>query len=152
PQAWKFSQCLNRIDADRETLGNGMIGRRVQHYLILEEIGRGGMGIVYRAHDDRLRRDVAIKMLTGEEISGRSERERILSEARAACALNHPGIVTIFDVCEAEGHVFIIMELVRGHPLRTVIDTGSIDLRAALRLGLQMAEALEAAHRARILH
>lgn len=129
-----------------------MIGRRIQHYLILEEIGRGGMGAVYRAYDDRLRRDVAVKMLTASGANSSRERDRILAEARAACALNHPGIVTVYDVCEADGHVFIIMELVRGESLRASIDSGAMDLRVALRLGLQMAEALDIAHRAKIIH
>jgi serine/threonine protein kinase len=129
-----------------------MIGRRIQHYLIVEEIGKGGMGVVYKARDDRLRRDVAIKMLRNVEETGGREHDRILSEARAACALNHPGIVTVYDVCEAEGHLFIVMELVRGEALPDLIQAGPLDLRSTLRLSLQMAEALGVAHTAGILH
>jgi eukaryotic-like serine/threonine-protein kinase len=129
-----------------------VIGRRVAHYMVVEEIGRGGMGIVYRGHDDRLRRDVAIKVLSDAGISTGQERDRILHEARACCALNHAGIVTIYDVCEAENRLFIVMELVRGQTLHEILTGGPLDLRAALRLGAQLAAALEAAHRAGILH
>src|SRR5579862_6718757 len=132
--------------------GDAVIGRRIAHYMVLEEIGRGGMGIVYRGHDDRLRRDVAIKVLSNVEVNSAQERDRILHEARACCALNHAGIVTVYDVCEVEGRLFIIMELVRGQTLHETISRGPLDLRAALRLGAQLAAALDDAHRAGILH
>ena len=129
-----------------------LIGRRVSHYLVLEEIGHGGMGIVYRGHDDRLRRDVAIKMLSDAGINSAQDRERILHEARACCALNHAGIVTVYDVCEAHGRLFIVMELVRGQTLHEIISRTPLDVHAVLRLGAQLAAALDAAHRAGILH
>ena len=129
-----------------------LIGRRIAHYLVVEEIGRGGMGIVYRGHDDRLRRDVAIKVLSEAGVNTGQERDRVLHEARACCALNHAGIVTVYDVCEADSRLFIVMELVRGQTLHDVISRGPLDLRAALRLGAQLAAALDAAHRAGILH
>ncbi len=114
-----------------------LIGRRVSHYLIVEEIGRGGMGIVYRGRDDRLRRDVAIKALSNAGINTAEERDRILHEARACCALNHAGIVTVHDVCEAESRLFIVMELVRGETVHEVISRGPLAAcrrRRAVRL------------------
>ncbi len=129
-----------------------VIGRRIGHYMIVEEIGRGGMGIVFRGHDDRLRRDVAIKMLTGAGFNFSQERDRILHEARACCALNHPGIVTVYDVCETDDRLFIVMELVRGQTLHEIISHHPLDLKSVLRLGAQLAAALDAAHRAGTLH
>ncbi|HYM09413.1 MAG TPA: protein kinase, partial [Bryobacterales bacterium] len=95
-----------------------MIGRTISHYRIEEELGRGGMGVVYRARDERLRRDVALKVLPDEMASRSQQRARILAEARAACALNHPVITTIYEVGEEGEQLFLVMELVAGKTLR----------------------------------
>ena len=106
-----------------------MIGQTISHYRIEGELGRGGMGIVYRARDEQLQRTVALKLLPKEFASHTDRRARILAEARAAAALNHPGITTIYEVGEQGEHVFIAMELVAGRSLRELIRRGEIDLR-----------------------
>ena len=108
------------------------------------------MGVVYRARDQRLRRDVAIKILTSEEV--KSQRTRILSEARTASALNHPAIVTIYDIGEADETAFIVMELVAGQSLQELLVAGALEVSAVLRLGAAIAEALAVAHCAGVIH
>ena len=127
------------------------IGARLGPYEIVAPVGAGGMGEVYRARDDRLRREVAIKVLTSTG-AAKSEQERILGEARAASRLKHPGIVTIYDVGESGGQPFIVMELIEGRPLREMVAAGRIEIRAALRIGAGLAEALAAAHAAGVIH
>lgn len=129
-----------------------MIGRTISHYKIEAELGRGGMGVVYRAQDVKLRRQVALKLLSGELFSHTERRARILAEARAAAALNHPGITTIYEVGEEGEHIFIVMELVAGTTLRDVLRDTRPDPRSLARLGLQVAEALEAAHSRGVVH
>ncbi len=129
-----------------------MIGRNISHYRIEEELGRGGMGVVYRARDERLQRSVALKLLP-EQIAGQAERRaRILAEARAAAALNHPGITTIYEVGEDGDQLFIAMELVAGKTLRAMLSEGALEPRALARLGAQVAEALAAAHAQGVVH
>lgn len=129
-----------------------MIGQTISHYRIEGELGRGGMGIVYRARDEQLQRTVALKLLPKEFASHTDRRARILAEARAAAALNHPGITTIYEVGEQGEHVFIAMELVAGRSLRELIRRGEIDLREQARLGAHLAEALAAAHAQGVVH
>ena len=129
-----------------------MIGETLSHYRIEEELGRGGMGIVYRARDEQLQRPVALKLLPKEFASQVDQRTRILAEARAAAALNHPGITTIYEVGEQGDNVFIVMELVTGRGLREMIQQGHIELREQARIGAQLAEALAAAHAQGIVH
>ncbi|MGH9711953.1 MAG: protein kinase domain-containing protein [Candidatus Acidiferrales bacterium] len=130
-----------------------MIGKTLSHYRIDAELGRGGMGVVYRAHDEMLKRDVALKVLR-EDVVGRAEhRAHILAEARAASALNHPGITTVFDVGESGGQLFIVMELVHGETLRHRLSSaGPLETRDLARLGTQIAEALHAAHSRGVIH
>ena len=125
-----------------------MIGSRIAHYRIDAEMGRGGMGVVYRARDERLERDVAIKVLSLDE----SNHARILAEARSAAALNHPGIVTVYEVGEAGEHVFLVMELLGGRSLRGRLAEGALTPRELARVGSQVAEALAAAHARGIVH
>jgi len=94
-----------------------MIGRQLAHFRLVEKIGEGGMGVVYKAHDERLDRDVAIKVLPAENLGDPASRSRLLREARTASKLNHPNICTIHEVGEAEGQAFIAMELVEGKPM-----------------------------------
>lgn len=129
-----------------------MIGQTLGHYRITEKIGAGGMGIVYRAHDERLRREVALKLLP-EQIAGHADRRaRIMTEARAASALNHPGITTIYEVGEEGEQLFIVMELVTGRTLRAMLADGPAEPRALARVGAQVAEALAAAHAQSVVH
>lgn len=127
-----------------------MVGQTISQYRIEEEIGRGGMGVVYRAHDLRLRRDVAVKLLTAET-SGEDRRARLLAEARAASSLNHPVITTIYEVREEDGFIFIVMELLRGKTLRELASTRN-EPKTVTRLGAQIAEGLAAAHEQGLIH
>ncbi len=129
-----------------------MIGQTISHYRIEEELGKGGMGVVYRAHDERLRRDVALKLLSGEISTHAERRARILTEARAASALNHPAITTVYEVGEDGDQLFIVMELVTGRTLREVIARGAPDPITLARLGAQVAEALAVAHAQGVVH
>ncbi len=110
------------------------------HYQIAGEIGAGGMGAVYRAHDQALDRDVAIKLLPADSFRDANARARLLREARIASQLNHPNICTIYEVGEADGQAYIAMELVEGQPLSTRLEAGALPVEEVLRLGLQLAE------------
>lgn len=129
-----------------------MIGQTLGHYRILEKIGAGGMGVVYRAYDERLRRNVALKVLPDAIASHGERRARILAEARGAAALNHPGITTIYEVGEQGEQLFIVMELVSGKTLRSILSEGPMEPRPLLRLGAQVAEALGVAHAQTVVH
>ena len=127
-------------------------GTRVGPYEITALLGAGGMGEVYRAHDDRLDRDVALKMLPPAWFADEAARARLLREARSAAGLNHPNICTIHEVGEAGGHAYIAMELVPGETLSDVLARGSLPLDTTLRYAGQLAEALAHAHEHGIVH
>ena len=129
-----------------------MIGTRLSHYAIGEPLGEGGMGVVYRAVDTRLNRTIAVKVLAPEAVADPARRQRFSREARAASSLNHPNIVTIHDVGDAEGVDFLVMELVAGRPLGEIIPKGGLPIDRAVEYGLRVASALEAAHAAGIVH
>ena len=124
----------------------------VSHYRIEEEIGRGGMGVVYRAIDTRLGRPVAIKMLPAESTTDAERNRRFVQEARSASGLNHPAIVTIHEIDEHDGTTFIAMELVDGTPLDRVLRAGPLPLDTALDYAAQIASGLAAAHAAGLVH
>jgi formylglycine-generating enzyme required for sulfatase activity/cephalosporin-C deacetylase-like acetyl esterase/predicted Ser/Thr protein kinase len=129
-----------------------MIGQTVAHYRITARLGEGGMGVVYEAEDLRLPRHVALKFLPAGQLDDRAARERFEREARAASTLNHPNICTIHDVAEHEGHPFIVMERLRGLTLKDRSSAGPILPREQLKIGLEVADALAAAHAAGIIH
>jgi serine/threonine protein kinase/tetratricopeptide (TPR) repeat protein len=129
-----------------------MLGKTISHYLIQEQLGAGGMGVVYRARDERLGRDVALKLLPAEAIGDAAARQRLEHEARTASALNHPHVCTIYDVGEAEGQVYLAMEFVAGQPLSHSISTEGLPEASIVRIGVQLADALEHAHQHGITH
>jgi non-specific serine/threonine protein kinase len=129
-----------------------MIGQRLAHFRIIEKIGAGGMGVVYRAHDEQLERDVAIKVLPAESFRDPAARARLLREARTASKLNHPHVCTIHEVGEADGQAYIAMELVEGQTLSARLAGGALPVEQVLRFGCQLADALAHAHERRVVH
>ncbi|MCA1594565.1 MAG: tetratricopeptide repeat protein [Acidobacteria bacterium] len=127
-------------------------GTTIGHYLIRSKIGSGGMGDVYEAEDQRLLRTVAIKFIKRQEHVAEGAGKRFLREARMASQLNHPNIVTIYEICETEEHTYIAMELVRGRNLRSLIRSGHLSTEAALDAAIQTADALAEAHSNDIIH
>src|SRR2546422_3796985 len=129
-----------------------MIGKTIAHYQILEKLGEGGMGVVYKARDTHLDRFVALKILPPERVADPDRKRRFVQEAKAASSLHHPHIVTIFDIDEADGVHFIAMEYVLGKTLDQLIPRHGMRLNEALKVAVQMADALAAAHTAGIIH
>jgi TolB-like protein len=129
-----------------------MVGQRLGHYLIAEQIGAGGMGIVYRARDERLDRDVAVKVLPAGSVSDETARKRLRKEALALSRLNHPNIETVYDFDTQQNIDFLVAELIPGVSLDHKLAAGPLPEKEIGRLGTQMAQGLEAAHEAGIVH
>jgi Tol biopolymer transport system component len=129
-----------------------MIGRTILHYEIVEKLGEGGMGVVYKARDTHLDRFVAIKVLPPERVADPERKRRFVQEAKAASALNHPNIITIHDIASEGGRDFMVMEYVAGKTLAELIGRKGLKLNETLRCGVQIADALAAAHATGIVH
>src|SRR4051812_28112315 len=126
--------------------------RKLAHYEILEKTGEGGMGVVWKARDPRLNRLVALKVVRPDLARNEVRRARFVQEARAASALNHPNIITIYDIGSEEDRDYIAMEFVEGSTLADLIANGRMRVRDVLKYGVQIADALAAAHDAGIVH
>ncbi len=129
-----------------------MIGKELKHFKIEKLLGKGGMGVVYRARDVRLDRPVALKVLRADLTANADRRRRFLQEAKAASAVTHPSIAQIYDVDEVEGTTFIAMEFVEGKTVSQLIDKKELDLIGSVEIALQVAEGLSKAHEANIVH
>ena len=129
-----------------------MIGKQFAHYVVLEQAGAGAMGVVYRARDEKLQREVALKLPAEGALLTEDLRAKWLTEARAASALNHPNICTIYEVGECEGQPYIAMEYLAGRPLNACIPDGGMPIETVLEYGAQIASALEHAHSQGVLH
>jgi predicted Ser/Thr protein kinase len=129
-----------------------LIGTTLKHYKIESMLGKGGMGIVYRARDTRLQRPVALKLLPTRFVSNPERRGRFLQEARSAAAVSHPAIAQVYDIDESDGSIFIAMEFVEGKTVSRLIAERELDLMSAVEIALHIAEGLARAHEAGILH
>jgi serine/threonine protein kinase/Flp pilus assembly protein TadD len=129
-----------------------MIGKTISHYKILEKLGEGGMGVVYKAQDTKLDRIVALKFLPQHLTSDPVEKERFVHEAKAASALNHPNITTIYEIDEFEGQMFIAMEYCDGETLKRIIEKEALSVKKVLDIGIQICEGLTIAHEKGIVH
>lgn len=129
-----------------------MIGKTLKHFKIEELLGKGGMGVVYRARDTRLKRPVALKILRSDLVTNRDRQRRFLQEARAASAVTHPAIAQIYDVDEVDETTFIAMEFIEGETVGQLIAKRELDLIGSVEIALQIAEGLSRAHQANIVH
>jgi serine/threonine-protein kinase len=129
-----------------------MIGKTIAHYKITEKLGEGGMGVVYKAEDTKLRRTVALKFLRTQALESEEDTKRFMHEAQAAAALDHPNICTVYEVGESDDHTYISMAYVEGKSLREKLREGPVPLETALEIAVQAAEGLRAAHDKGIVH
>jgi len=129
-----------------------MVGRTISHYQVLEKLGSGGMGEIFKAQDSRLARMVAIKVLSRRAATDEERRRRFIKEAQAASSLNHPNIITIYDILSDEENEYMVMEFVPGRTLSDITAKGGVDISKALQYAVQISDALASAHAAGIVH
>jgi serine/threonine protein kinase/tetratricopeptide (TPR) repeat protein len=129
-----------------------MIGKTISHYKVLEKIGEGGMGVVYKAEDTKLKRVVALKFLPEELMKDPEAKERFVQEAQAAAALDHPNICTVHEIEEVEGQAFIAMAYIDGQSLKEMINSGPMEIDRAIGIAVQVAEGLKEAHERGVVH
>ena len=134
------------------SLGDGMIGKSISHYKIVEKLGEGGMGVVYKARDTKLKRTVALKFLRRADFESEEQRSRFVREAQTAAALDHPSICTVYGIEEADDQIFISMAYVEGENLKEHLRSGPLDIQEALNIVIQVGRGLEAAHKIGIIH
>jgi serine/threonine-protein kinase len=152
PQLEKLRALEGIAALNAEAASDPLIGQTLSHYRIRERIGAGGMGVIYRAEDQSLRRPVALKVLPPDLVASDERRRRLLREARTGAAVVHPNIAAVHEVGEAEGNIFIAMELVEGETLRERIGGRPMPLRETLQIAIELAEGLAHAHRAHVIH
>ena len=133
-------------------LVSSMIGQTISHYRIIEKLGEGGMGVVYKAEDTKLKRTVALKFLTTQAVGSEEEKIRFIHEAQAAAALSHSNICTVYEIDESEGQSFIAMEYIEGQSLKEKIETGPLKLDEATDIAMQVSEGLQRAHEEGVVH
>jgi len=129
-----------------------MAGKTISHYKILQKLGEGGMGVVYKAEDTKLKRTVTLKFLSPRALGTEDDKARFMHEAQAAAALNHPNICTVHEIDETEGQPFIVMEYIEGRNLKDLIDAGPLKLMESLNIAMQISEGVHEAHRRKIVH
>jgi len=129
-----------------------LIGQTISHYKILEKLGEGGMGVVYKAEDTKLKRTVALKFLSPQSLGTPDEKIRFIHEAQAAAALDHPNICTVYEIDESDGHTFIAMAYIDGLSLREKTESGPLKLEEALSVGIDIARGLQEAHERNVVH
>lgn len=146
------SKAVEALPAESQDQGEDLVGKHIGPYLVTELIGKGGMGMVFKARDTQLNRSVAIKALPTDRLTDPERKRRFLQEAKATSALNHPNIVTVHGVTQESGIDFIVMEYVAGKTLDQIIPSKGLPLKQAVRYGLAIADAVAAAHAAGIVH
>ncbi len=129
-----------------------MIGKTISHYKVLEKLGEGGISVVYRAQDTKLKRIVALKLLMTQALGSEEEKTQFIHEAQVVSALDHPNIAEIHEIGEVEGKCFVSMAYLEGKSLKEIIGGGRIPIRAALEIAIQVAEGLSAAHKKGVIH
>ena len=137
---------------ERGDLPASPLQQRLSHFLLIEKIGEGGMGVIYRARDEKLHRDVALKILTPELLADPLLPKRLLREARTAAAVNHPNVATIYEVGEADGVWFFAMEYVEGRTLRSLLQERRLPLSDAMHYASGIVAGLARAHEAHVIH
>jgi len=146
------SKAVDALPEEQAASDDDLVGQHIGPYLVTELIGKGGMGMVYKARDTQLNRSVAIKALPSDRLSDPERKRRFLTEAKATSALNHPNIVTVHGITQEHGTGFIVMEYVSGKTLDQVIPNKGLPLKQAVKYGLAIADAVSAAHLAGIIH